>query len=114
MFVLSAGFLHQAYICVDFFVNQDEIAEEHCENKDKPILKCNGKCHLAKMLKESEPVEDDAENEKTSLKLKVPDLFVCSKDISAEIIHYSELNSRVLFSSNSLFDEVPHGPPKVA
>lgn len=34
-----------------FFWNQEQIAQEHCENKDREELQCNGKCHLAKTLK---------------------------------------------------------------
>lgn len=31
-------------------MNYDYIVNVLCENKDKPALKCNGKCYLAKML----------------------------------------------------------------
>lgn len=31
-------------------LNIDYIIETYCVNKDKPELKCNGKCHLAKKL----------------------------------------------------------------
>lgn len=40
---LSGSFLHQSYLCLDFVVNQAAIAEEHCENKDEPVLKYNCK-----------------------------------------------------------------------
>lgn len=36
----------------EYVVNQDYIAEYLCVNKDKPMLNCNGKCYLAKMLQE--------------------------------------------------------------
>lgn len=42
-----------------FTLNQKEIAREHCENKEKPILKCNGKCYLAKQLKKAEVESSD-------------------------------------------------------
>ncbi|MEC7265089.1 MAG: hypothetical protein VXW38_15225 [Bacteroidota bacterium] len=35
---------------IDYVINQDYIAEYLCVNKDKPMLNCNGKCYLAKML----------------------------------------------------------------
>ena len=35
---------------LEYIVNYDYIVKELCENKDKPELKCNGKCHLAKQL----------------------------------------------------------------
>ncbi len=33
-----------------FVVNQDRIAAEKCVNREKPALKCNGKCYLARQL----------------------------------------------------------------
>lgn len=36
----------------DFFMNQAYIAKNLCVNRDKPMMHCNGKCFLAKKLKE--------------------------------------------------------------
>ncbi len=50
--------------------------EKLCENKDKPELECNGKCHLKKV------VEDNTENQQTPTKytsLKELTLFVIDK-----------------------------------
>ena len=33
-----------------FELNIDYIVEKYCVNKDKPVMKCNGKCHLSKQL----------------------------------------------------------------
>ncbi len=33
-----------------FELNIDYIVEKYCVNKDKPVMKCNGKCHLSKKL----------------------------------------------------------------
>ena len=33
-----------------FELNIDYIIKIYCVNKDKPVLKCNGKCHLATQL----------------------------------------------------------------
>ncbi len=43
---------------VDFTINQERITEEFCENKDKPQLKCHGKCYLSKILAEQLESED--------------------------------------------------------
>lgn len=34
----------------EYIVNYDFIVKELCENKEKPELACNGKCHLMKEL----------------------------------------------------------------
>lgn len=35
---------------LDYIINYDYIAKELCENKAKPEMHCNGKCHLMKEL----------------------------------------------------------------
>lgn len=40
-----------------FYNNQVILAEKYCENKDKPMLHCNGKCYLAKKLQKLEQEE---------------------------------------------------------
>jgi len=46
-------------VMIDFALNQKEIAEEFCENKDKPKMNCDGKCHLSKMLVEQSTEEEE-------------------------------------------------------
>ena len=48
IFVYTINF--KSFITIDFFVNQSEIIELFCINKEQPQLQCNGKCHLAKEL----------------------------------------------------------------
>lgn len=37
-----------------YLVNKDYVARELCENKARPEMRCNGKCHLAKRLERLE------------------------------------------------------------
>jgi hypothetical protein len=37
---------------IDYLVNYNYIVKELCENRDKPVLSCNGKCYLEKQVKE--------------------------------------------------------------
>ncbi|MBP7478051.1 MAG: hypothetical protein KA797_05965, partial [Chitinophagales bacterium] len=44
-------------------INQTEIIQNYCENKDKPEMACNGKCHLSKeILKLDPPKSEDQSN----------------------------------------------------
>ncbi|MEN8121536.1 MAG: hypothetical protein ABFS35_14380 [Bacteroidota bacterium] len=47
---------------IEYEINKKYIAEVLCENKDKPEMKGNGKCHLKKPFKKAnnEPVEQSA------------------------------------------------------
>ena len=38
---------------IDYLANRDFIAKNLCENRNKPKLNCNGKCHLMKQLKKA-------------------------------------------------------------
>lgn len=42
-----------------FKINQAEIIAEKCENKDKPMMHCNGNCYLSKQLKKLEQKEQE-------------------------------------------------------
>lgn len=46
---LAATF-SKAVIVVDFYANQDYIARNLCENRDKPMMHCCGRCLLRKRL----------------------------------------------------------------
>lgn len=77
-------------IQVSFYLNQSAIVKEKCENKSKPEMKCNGKCYLAKKLKEA-----DLENEKNgqaepNKQFSFPELvFEVPQKNNSEIINFS-------------------------
>lgn len=47
----------RTWVVVSYKLNESYISQNLCENKDKPQLKCNGKCHLKKQLAQSEQAE---------------------------------------------------------
>lgn len=59
-----------------FYVNQQEIAAEKCENKTKPMLNCNGQCYLSKQLKKLEEKEQN-HNSKTNPFQKIEKVEIC-------------------------------------
>lgn len=51
----------------EYIMNYDYIKDVLCENKDRPMMNCDGKCYLAKMLaKEAEKHEKNPFGEKQS------------------------------------------------
>lgn len=42
-----------------FKINQVEIIAEKCENKDNPMMHCNGNCYLSKQLKKLDQKEQE-------------------------------------------------------
>ncbi|BCY28349.1 MULTISPECIES: hypothetical protein [Flavobacterium] len=54
VFIIAFLFLVRPLIpVIDYVVNYEYISTKLCENKDKPELNCNGKCHVAKKISES-------------------------------------------------------------
>jgi hypothetical protein len=44
----------QSVIVADYLINIEYLTKVFCVNKEKPQMKCNGKCHLAKELQKDE------------------------------------------------------------
>ena len=60
-------FLKPILPVLEYAVNYDYIVTNLCENKSKPELKCNGKCHLTKQLaKASESGSENSPEKKIS------------------------------------------------
>ena len=75
--VLSLPGFNKAVTYLDFTINQDFIAEFLCINKDKPAMQCNGKCHLAQELKQTE--RQDSDQAPTQVEEKRLTLFVSNE-----------------------------------
>ena len=54
MLLIATQAFSKWVMLLDFKWNKDYIAQNLCENKAKPMLKCEGKCHLKKMMAEEE------------------------------------------------------------
>ena len=100
----------------EYILNYDYIVEKLCENKNKPILKCNGKCFLTKQLakeanqKEKKPFSNDY------FKLKLPiinwfQIQVIDHHFLESIVHnYKKYNKL----TSSLFTSKMLRPPETA
>tara|TARA_B100001996_G_C18500130_1_gene531206 strand:+ start:119 stop:523 length:405 start_codon:yes stop_codon:yes gene_type:complete len=42
--------LNHLFPYIDYVINKTEIIDKFCENKDKPMLQCDGKCYLRKQV----------------------------------------------------------------
>lgn len=76
---LFAENISRLLITAAFELNQPYITEYFCINKDKPMLHCDGKCYLARKLKEAE--EKEKKSEKESLKVSYQLAFITEKTV---------------------------------
>lgn len=60
---------------LDYVVNYDYISKVLCENKAKPEMKCNGKCHLMKEMAKAAEAEKPLQNEKKASHHEFETLF---------------------------------------
>ena len=69
-------FLKPVFPVLDYLVNYDYVSTVLCENKDKPKMHCNGKCHLMKELaKEAESEKPISNDKKDNSKQETEVLF---------------------------------------
>jgi hypothetical protein len=57
LMAFSAQAFSQVIVILNFYIHQSSIAATQCENRYRPMLHCNGKCQLAKKLKQQEKKE---------------------------------------------------------
>jgi hypothetical protein len=74
---------------VGFKWNQAYIATTLCENKEKPALKCNGKCYLRKQI------EKEQESEDSPLLTEKGQFFDCFIQQEVEIITFSSIQAPI-------------------
>ncbi|WP_264551145.1 hypothetical protein [Flavobacterium sp. N2038] len=75
IFLFSLVF-RPAFPFLDYVLNYQYIATELCENKTKPQLGCNGKCHLKKELIKAYKNETPSSNDKKSETTETVVLFM--------------------------------------
>ena len=107
--------LSKMFIYFSFKINQDYIAKNLCENRTKPVLKCNGKCQLVKKLKEAEKEE---QNQPSQIQKQKVELLYCHNFLHLKMCrNYSTEMQLTLFShyafqySSSYHTEI-FRPPK--
>ena len=101
---------------VDYLVNYDYIVETLCENKDRPEMNCNGKCHLSKEL--AKEAGNDGKNPlsgKTS-KSEIPQIII-SEHISEflfksepELATPEEIGYKSVFHTSLFTSKILHPP----
>jgi hypothetical protein len=77
---LQTGFKLMLYL--NYQVSKEQITVKYCENKDKPKLKCLGKCHLNKLLIEASKGDEQNKNEGKELSEFSPCIYSGNESLS--------------------------------
>lgn len=93
--LLASLFLMQSasklFIVANYEFNKAYISKNLCENKNKPNLHCNGKCHLKKQLQKEDKKENQNPN---NLKEKI------------ELQFFKETNSRLNVIETPMVEQI--------
>ncbi|MBC8051787.1 MAG: hypothetical protein H7Y13_01855 [Sphingobacteriaceae bacterium] len=92
VFALLYQTVGQLAVIAYFRANQAVIASTKCENREKPKLKCAGKCYLTKQLKN---LEDKQDSKKASKEGKTELLSYVSSKLTALAPFVKEKTSTV-------------------
>lgn len=100
-------------VVINFELNKGLIIAKFCENKAKPKMRCNGKCHLKKQLQK----EDKKEKQQNPVKDKSEIQFFSESFIVIDK-RYSEKQETYAFSTflshySSYLLSVFHPPPSI-
>lgn len=89
LFILMFPLAMKMGVIAYFKIEQKEITEKYCVNKDKPEMHCNGKCHLKEQLQkvEEEPLEQKSPLNTTTI-------------FKIELLPFCINNTQSLLSSN--------------
>lgn len=86
---------------LEYVLNYDYIVKELCENKAKPEMKCNGKCHLMKELAKASEKDTPVSSDKKSSQTTFEVLFI-QKLTSLEVV---TLNFPIQKAINAMYSD---------
>lgn len=89
---------------IAYYFDYDYIVNVLCENKDKPVLKCNGKCHLAKELKKANDGIDQKENVPPLNMKEYPVAAFLAQNILIKQPIYKNLKKKITWENSSFID----------
>lgn len=85
---------------LEYLINYDYIVSKLCENRDKPVLTCNGKCYLADQV-EKQLNLDHKDQVPLPPQIDYKQFIPLNEEILADtLVSYSEPLSKPFFSDN--------------
>lgn len=111
LFIAFMALVFNKWITIaEFRYNRDYIAKNLCENRNRPLMHCSGKCQLMKRMtsdeKENAPATAYKFSGETLLFMETDDLFKVKKQEKGKLIIPQNINSHL--SGHSI--SVDHPP----
>ncbi|GEP52609.1 hypothetical protein FNO01nite_32810 [Flavobacterium noncentrifugens] len=111
IFIICLTILLKPVIPVfDYIVNYDYIRTELCENKETPIMGCNGKCYLMKNLAAASDAEKPASSDKKHAPvIETSDLFISAIADFEYLFAFSDSNPSFNSAYSNLYCNAHNG-----
>lgn len=97
-----------AFVFVDYQMNYELFSQVLCENKDKPELQCNGKCH---MMKEMAKTTDDSSEAGNTVEVVRLHLVEILQDINEILYPVETKGKNVYLATNEKAESLGFTPP---
>jgi hypothetical protein len=100
---------------VFYSVDNKSFTEAFCENKDKPELKCNGKCQMSKLAEQDSP-NDKNSNYLENLKREIT-LFITYSPFEELVAIKNKYLPDFFYQKQYSFlfsRQIPHPPAKIS
>lgn len=97
-------------------VNKSYVSQTLCENRDKPQMKCHGKCYLKKQLAKTDNSEDQSKN-KTERSSQTTIDFIVSSGITLAYVQVAPLPAENGIYRSFVTENIPQPifhPPAIA
>lgn len=112
LFAFLTQTFSRTFILVDYYTNTEAYAK-NCENKDKPVMHCNGKCQMMKKITAQE--KKDQQNPERKVQNEIA---LSAKSYFAKVSSVETPVSRIVYPTLAGGEEVrmPHTifhPPTV-
>lgn len=91
-------------IVVNYALNKEYIAKTLCENKAKPKMHCNGKCHLKKQLEKQEKKEKPTNTSKE--KFEIQFFSNASIELGLPLLFFEERAFVSFYNNNLAFNDL--------
>lgn len=109
--LISANFSYY-FVYAGFELNKKYIAAQLCENRDKPLLHCNGKCYFMKKINQA--ADKEKSNERQAQKNLFQEVFYATV---VDNIFYSQLLQLIItpyeYTEQSVSPDCVYQPPQV-
>lgn len=99
-------FLKPLFPVLEYAVNYEYISKALCVNKAKPMMHCNGKCHLMKELAKAQETEKQTSSNKKNTTVEKVDLILDIKNDFSLVVFNGNTKTTIYSKYSNLYSHL--------